>query len=65
MEAAKPKFMMAKVKELKVLDAKSAQNICTFLKKNNCQVTLFTQRVCLTLSVLCSPSPGVAAYGLC
>ena len=28
MEAAKPKFMMAKVKELKVLDAKSAQNIC-------------------------------------
>ena len=31
MEAAKPKFMMTKVKELKVLDAKAAQNICKSL----------------------------------
>jgi hypothetical protein len=30
MEADKPKFMMTKVKALKVLDGKSAQNICEY-----------------------------------
>jgi len=31
-EQAKPKFKPAKIRELKVLDAKSAQNICKFIK---------------------------------
>lgn len=41
MDAAKPKFMMPKVKELKVLDAKSAQNIGMLLSHSLVYYTVF------------------------
>ena len=64
MEAAKPKFMMAKVKALKVLDAKSAQNICKDSYLSVCLLPYTCLSVCPLTPPLPHSSPaGLLAYG--